>query len=121
MRHQGRLVFDSDQAGASAGARGGIAAERALLFRAHDLAVDLVVEEGGEALHVLRGQVVDEASGAPVVAARVRLGDDRESVPTDERGQFAVSTLVGGGEQFLWIDTPERQVLCSIPARTEES
>src|SRR4051794_3068031 len=47
---------------------------------------------------VIRGQVVDGASGKPVPRARVRLngGSQRPSLLTDDRGTFAFSALPAG-------------------------
>lgn len=119
MRARGRLVFDSARANARIGIRSVLTGSRSLVFRSDALTVDLVVQEGGERLAVIQGQVLDEATGTPIPLASVRLGDRGEAVPTDEHGQFAVSSLDRDGPQYLWLDTPERSVLCEIPGVAE--
>ena len=115
IREQGRLIFDSAQAEYTVGSRAGVTSDRSLSFRSENLSVDLVICADASPLRVMHGQVVHEMGDRPVTLASVRLGDEGEAVQTDEHGQFAVSTLASDSTQFLWIDTPEEQVLCSIP------
>lgn len=115
MRGQGRLIYDSSRADASVGARSGLASERSLCFRSGEITVDLLVHTAG-ALQTIHGQVVHEESGRPVTCATIRVGDTTEPVATDQHGEFMTSSLAGSGMEFLWVDTPEGQVLCSIPA-----
>ena len=114
MRGQGRLIFDSARTNATVGVRSGFACERTLCFRSGELSVDLMVSTAG-ALRTIHGQVIHEASGRPVTCATVRVGDCTEPVSTDEHGEFTTSSLTSAGVQFLWIHTPEGQVLCGIP------
>lgn len=115
MRGQGRLIYDSARADETVGARSGIASERALCFRSGELTVDLLVNRAG-ALQTIHGQVVHEESGHPITCATIRVGDVVDPVSTDTHGQFMTSSLASEDMQFLWVDTPEGQVLCTIPA-----
>ena len=116
MTYQGSLIFDSEQARGLAGVRGRRTGERAMLFRVRHLSVDVVVATGDDSLQVVHGQILDERHGRPLAAARVHLGDEHESVVTDEQGHFSVSALLRDDEQYLTIETPERQLICMLPA-----
>jgi hypothetical protein len=117
MRRAGTLIYDSAHVGARMGARAlaGLTAEdRTLCYRSHGVAVDLLVSVS-DALQLVHGQVLHERSGVPVSNARVRFGQEGEVVATDAFGQFALSALVGGAEQVIWIEAPGVDVRCSIP------
>ena len=115
MVGQGQLIYDSSLIGAAVGARAAIATERRLCFRTRTMSVDLVVTHAG-ALQTIHGLVVDEPSGRPTSCASIRMGRRGESISINALGQFVTSSLAGESDQFLWVDTPEGSVLCSIPA-----
>jgi hypothetical protein len=100
--------------------RANLVAERSLLFRIQGLAIDLVAHAGSGSLRFMHGQVVADRGRRPLASAGVRLGYDAEPVEADRHGHFAVSVVCGDGDQLLWIDVPDRQVLCSIPGHDGE-
>lgn len=114
MRGQGRLIYDSARINATVGTRSGFSGERSLCYRSGELTVDLMVSTAG-ALQTIHGQIVHEPSGRPVHHATVRVGDTTQPVSTDAHGEFTTSALAAQGVQFIWIHTPEGQVLCGIP------
>lgn len=112
----GQLRFDSARA-----APGRSRANRALLFEAGDLAVDVMVRDGDGERRILLGQVVRGASGAAVAGAAVRIED--KQVRTDAHGQFAVTLPRHTGlATDLTIDAPEGDtIVVAIPDGEAES
>ena len=116
MNHlEGRLLYDSAQERAAVGTRNPGRADRTLLFRADPFSVDLVVHTASNDLRYFHGHVVRDQKGLPVVGAQVRLDAERQSVVTDEHGQFAVSTLDRSPRQCVVIGTEHEEVVCRIP------
>jgi hypothetical protein len=113
-RTNGRLVYDSDRAAARVGKRSAGGFGRTLLYRSDRLVVDLFVHPGTDELRLYHGQVVDERSGSPVAAASVRLAGEGD-VPTDEFGQFALSSMSEGEQHLLRVTTTDQELLCAIP------
>ncbi len=113
--HEGRLLFDSARQGPMVGTRLGRSPDRTLLFRAEPFSVDLVVHASSDRLLYFHGHVVREQEGTPVTGAEVRLRNSPEAVATDEYGQFAVSSLDGGGDETLLITTDAAEVVFRIP------
>ena len=118
MQRTATLLFDSATAELMPGVRAVAGGERSLLFRADDLAIDLVVFESA-GLATVHGQVVSTASGSGVADARVRL-DEAEPTRTDAFGQFALSTVDPVDGAVLHAEIGPTVLACPVPATTSE-
>ncbi len=116
--HKCQLLFDSARAQAHAGSRGGIGAERSLVFQSGEYTVDLVVHDGAECVRYVHGQVARDGHDAPTCAS-VSLHGAPDTVPTDELGQFAVSGATTLGAASIAIAIGEDVLICTIPPREE--
>jgi hypothetical protein len=107
------MVFESDHARRS-GTRGFGHHTRAMLYRASDVLVDLIlVDSGGGALAVLHGQVVRGTPPDPVAGARVRLGG--RELMCDPYGQFAVTLDDGVDSAMLQVQLTDCDIACPLP------
>jgi hypothetical protein len=106
------LADSADGSELLAGARRGVAAVRAVTFRAERLTIDVQISPGGDRLQTLLGQL------SPPVAATVEIqqaGGATESTTTDGAGRFR-SALPAGTSVRLRIRPTE-----GAPAQLETS
>jgi hypothetical protein len=109
-----RLIFDSLQQAAFAGARSAGAASRHLLYAVDDYSIDLQIAPTGDSGADLIGQVLstsepgfDSVAGLTIDLARE--GETVSSTVTDEIGVFIMSRI-GLGEYDLHIDARDMTI-----------
>lgn len=114
-----RVLFDSWNAGQMVGTRGCASLnDRALLFRAGRVSVDLILQRQEMADTLVCGQILDELEGLPVTNAQVRLGDAGPPSMTDELGQFAVACHADERPDMLTIKIAGARINCPIPSES---
>ena len=113
---EGQLLYDSVRSGARLAARGEGAEARTLFFRCGDTCVDLLLQEGGEDLRILHGQLIKSTSGTPLTGVVIEIG--AEHVVSDEHGEFAVSVM-DGMRPRLRVCVPAAEFTCVWPDEDE--
>jgi hypothetical protein len=109
-----QLVFDSGVQPALAGARSSAVERRQVLYRADEFSIDLQIEPRAQSRVGLAGQILREGdyefeSVAGRCLTLVRDGAEVATTRTNERGEFAITSL-DSGSYDLAIDTGELDI-----------
>ena len=111
--HLANLIFDSEQARRTA-ARSFSYHTRALLYRASDILVDVIlVDAGAGHVPVMFGQIVCGSPPEPAPGACIGLG--ARTATTDDYGQFAIELAEDYGAASLQVKLHDCHLACPLP------